>query len=72
MNQQGNSALGMVLMILLMGRLTLHASREKLEPGMSLVADERQHINEFCTAQSAAGLPAGSAAGLGKLFTEGE
>lgn len=53
MNQTGNSALGMVLMILLMGSLTLHASREKLEQGMTLVADERQHINDFWAAQSA-------------------
>lgn len=53
MNQKGNSALGMVLMILLMGTLTLHASREKLEQGMSLVADERQHIYDFWAAQSA-------------------
>ena len=43
MNQQGNSALGMVLTILLAGSLTLHASRERLEQGMSLVAGGRQH-----------------------------
>lgn len=53
MNQKGNSALGMVLMILLMGSLTLHASRERLEQGMSLVADERQHYQDFWAAQSA-------------------
>jgi len=52
-NQQGNSALGMVLTILLAGSLTLHASRERLEQGMSLVADERQHYRDFWAAQSA-------------------
>lgn len=53
MNQQGNSALGMVLLVLLMGSLTLHASRDRLEQSMSLVADERQHIKDFWAAQSA-------------------
>lgn len=53
MNQQGLGALGMVLMILLMGSLTLHGSQERLAQGMSLVADERQHYRDFWAAQSA-------------------
>lgn len=53
MNQRGNSALGMVLMILLMGSITLHASREMLGQGMRLVADEQHFIQDFWRAQSA-------------------
>ncbi|MFB4357501.1 MULTISPECIES: hypothetical protein [unclassified Pantoea] len=40
MNAEGNSALGMVLVILLTGGITLQASREMLAQGMFIVADE--------------------------------
>jgi len=53
MKQQGSSALGMVLMVLVMGSLTLHASRKMLEQGMQLLADEQQFIQDFWRAQSA-------------------
>ncbi|MBE5253544.1 DUF2509 family protein [Mixta mediterraneensis] len=53
MKQHGNSALGMVLMILLMGSLTLHTSREMLGQGMTLMADEQHFIQHFWRAQSA-------------------
>ncbi|MCZ4060319.1 DUF2509 family protein [Pantoea sp. LMR881] len=53
MKERGNSALGMVLMILLMGSLTLHASRKMLSQGMLLVADEQHFIQHFWRAQSA-------------------
>ena len=36
-NQRGNSTLGMVLMLLLLGSLTLHAARTQLAQGMVLV-----------------------------------
>lgn len=39
MKQRGNSTLGMVVMLLLMGGLTLHAARTQLAQGMALVAD---------------------------------
>ncbi|RPE03457.1 DUF2509 family protein [Candidatus Pantoea deserta] len=53
MNERGNSALGVVLVVLLTGSLTLHASRERLAQSLSLVADERHHIRDFWAAQSA-------------------
>jgi len=69
MKQQGSSTLGMVLMLLVIGSLTLHASRRILEQGMLLLADEQQFIQDFWRAQSALqwGLtqrwPAGETAG---------
>jgi len=51
--QRGNSTLGMVLMMLLMGGLTLHATRSQLTQGMVLVADEQQHSKDFWQAQAA-------------------
>lgn len=53
MKQQGSSTLGMVLMLLVIGSLTLHASRKMLEQGMLLLADEQQFIQDFWRAQSA-------------------
>lgn len=53
MKAQGNSALCMVLIIMLTGSLTLHASREMLAQGMSGVADEQRFIQGFWQAQSA-------------------
>ncbi|WP_371242115.1 DUF2509 family protein [Pantoea sp. KPR_PJ] len=53
MSQRGTGALGMVVMLLVMGSLTLHASRERLAQSVALVADERQHIQDFWAAQSA-------------------
>lgn len=53
MRQGGNSALGMVILVLLMGSATLHISRYQLAQGMSLLADERQYILDFYQAQSA-------------------
>jgi len=51
--QRGNSTLGMVVMLLLMGGLTLHAARTQLAQGMALVADEQQHQQDFWQAQAA-------------------
>jgi hypothetical protein len=51
--QRGNSTLGMVLMMLLMGGLTLHATRTQLSQGMVLVADEQLHSQDFWQAQAA-------------------
>lgn len=53
MTQKGNSALSMVLIVLLMGSLTLHASRARLEQGLTLVADERRYFQAWLAAQSA-------------------
>lgn len=53
MKAQGNSALGMVLIIMLTGSITLHASRQMLAQGMSSVADEQRFIQGFWQAQSA-------------------
>lgn len=53
MKQQGNTAMGMVLLILLMGSLTLHASREMLAQSLLLVADEQHHIQDYWQAHSA-------------------
>ena len=53
MKQQGNSTLGMVVMLLLMGGLTLHATRTQLAQGMALVADEQQHQQDFWLARAA-------------------
>lgn len=53
MKQDGNSALGMVIMVLLMGSATLYASRQQLTQNMGLLADERQHILDYYQAQSA-------------------
>ena len=53
MKQQGSSTLGMVLMLLVIGSLTLHASRKMLEQGMGLLADEQHFIQDFWRAQSA-------------------
>lgn len=53
MKQTGNSTLGMVLMMLLMGGLTLHATRSQLSQNMVLVADEQQHHQDFWLAHSA-------------------
>lgn len=53
MKQHGSSAPGMVLMILIMGSLTLNASRTLLDRGRGLVADEQQHYKDFWAAQSA-------------------
>lgn len=53
MKQQGSSTLGMVLMLLVIGSLTLHASRKMLEQGMRLLSDEQQYIQDFWQAQSA-------------------
>ncbi|MEB5837812.1 YgdB family protein [Pantoea dispersa] len=53
MRQRGNSTLGMVVMLLLMGGLTLHAARMQLAQGMALVADEQQHQQDFWQAQAA-------------------
>lgn len=53
MNQYGNSTLGMVLMLLLLGSLTLHATRTQLSQGMVLVADTQQHHKDFAQAQAA-------------------
>jgi len=51
--QRGSSALGMVLMIMVIGSFTLHASRMMSEQGMRLLADEQQFIQGFWRAQSA-------------------
>ncbi|WP_282498160.1 DUF2509 family protein [Pantoea stewartii] len=53
MNAEGNSALGMVLIILLTGGITLQASREMLAQGMFIVTDEQHAIQGFWQAQSA-------------------
>ncbi|MFV9670064.1 DUF2509 family protein [Pantoea sp. KXB25] len=53
MKERGSSALGMVLMMLLIGSVTLHASRRLSEQGMRLLADEQHYINDFWRAQSA-------------------
>ncbi|WP_313689157.1 DUF2509 family protein [Pantoea sp.] len=53
MKQAGNSTLGMVLMVLLMGGLTLHATRTRLAQDMVLVADEQQHHQDFWRAAGA-------------------
>ena len=53
MSQHGNSTLGMVLMLLLLGSLTLHATRTQLSQGMVLVADTQQHHKDFAQAQAA-------------------
>ncbi|QTC47109.1 DUF2509 family protein [Pantoea ananatis] len=53
MKAQGNSALGMVLIIMLTGGITLHASRDMLTQGMRGVADEQRYIQGFWQAQSA-------------------
>lgn len=53
MKQHGNSTLGMVLMMLLMGGLTLHATRTQLSQSMVLVADEQLHSQDFWQAQAA-------------------
>ena len=53
MNQYGNSTLGMVLMLLLLGSLTLHATRTQLSQGMVLVADTQKHHKDFAQAQAA-------------------
>ncbi|WP_130831491.1 DUF2509 family protein [[Erwinia] mediterraneensis] len=53
MRQNGNSALGMVIMVLLMGSATLYASRQQLAQGMALLADERHYILDYHQAQSA-------------------
>ena len=53
MRQHGNSTLGMVLMLLLLGSLTLHATRTQLSQGMVLVADTQQHHKDFAQAQAA-------------------
>ncbi|MGC0929356.1 DUF2509 family protein [Pantoea agglomerans] len=53
MKQRGSSALGMVLMIMVIGSFTLHASRMMSEQGMRLLADEQQFILGFWRAQSA-------------------
>lgn len=53
MKQTGNSALGMVILVLLTGGATLHASRQQLAQGMGLLADERQYILDYHQAQSA-------------------
>jgi len=51
--QRGSSALGMVLMIMVIGSFTLHASRKMSEQGMRLLADEQQFLQDFWRAQSA-------------------
>lgn len=51
--QQGNSTLGMVLMLMLLGGLTLNATRTQLGQSMVLVADEQQHYQDYWRAQSA-------------------
>ena len=43
----------MVLMIMVIGSFTLHASRKMSEQGMRLLADEQQFIQGFWRAQSA-------------------
>ncbi|WP_267370060.1 MULTISPECIES: DUF2509 family protein [unclassified Pantoea] len=53
MKQRGSSALGMVLMIMVMGSVALHASRRVSEQGMRVLADEQQFIQDFWRAQSA-------------------
>ncbi|MDH2068148.1 DUF2509 family protein [Pantoea sp. GD03673] len=53
MKQRGSSALGMVLMIMVIGSFTLHASRKMSEQGMRLLADEQQYVQDFWRAQSA-------------------
>ena len=66
-NQRGNSTLGMVLMLLLLGSLTLHAARTQLAQGMVLVGDEQQHHRDFWQAEAALqwGLTLNWSAGLG-------
>lgn len=53
MNQAGNSTLGMVLMVLLMGGLTLQATRTRLAQDMVLVADEQHYHQDFWLAAGA-------------------
>lgn len=53
MKERGSSALGMVLMLLLIGSVTLHASRRLSEQGMRLLTDEQHAITDFWRAQSA-------------------
>jgi hypothetical protein len=51
--QAGNSTLGMVLMVLLMGGLTLHATRTRLAQDVVLVADEQNYHRDFWQAAGA-------------------
>lgn len=51
--QQGSGALGMVVLILLLGSALLHATRQQLDAALTLVAQERQHIIDYYAAQAA-------------------
>ncbi len=51
--QQGSGALGMVVLILLLGSALLHATRQQLDAALTLVAQERQHIIDYYSAQAA-------------------
>lgn len=53
MRQQGNCTLGIVLMLLLLGGVTLHATRNQLSRSMVLVLDEQRYHRDFWQAQSA-------------------
>lgn len=53
MSQQGQSSLGMVVVLLLLGTLMLNTSQQRLARDMMLVADERQYLRDFWAAQSA-------------------
>jgi len=51
--QQGNSTLGMVMMLLLLGGVTLHATRQQLSRSMVLVADTQHYFQHHSQAQAA-------------------
>ncbi|WP_437612823.1 DUF2509 family protein [Erwinia sp. V71] len=51
--QQGSGALGMVVLILLLGGALLHATRQQLDAALTMVAQERQHIIDYYAAQAA-------------------
>lgn len=53
MKQQGNSTLGMVMMLLLLGGVTLHATRQQLSRSMVLVADTQHYFQHHSQAQAA-------------------
>lgn len=53
MKQQGNSTLGMVMMLLLLGGVTLHATRQQLSRSLVLVADTQHYFQHHSQAQAA-------------------
>jgi len=51
--QQGNTTLGMVMLLLLLGSVTLHATRTQLALNMVLIADIQHYYQAFSQAQAA-------------------